>query len=59
MEMATTNQDINSGIASDNWKNEWENKQNDPDIEDQNDPLEESYTELENEILKQMNLSTH
>lgn len=47
MELATSNQDFNSGDAGDDW-DEKENINNDVD---------DSYEDLENEILKQMNFS--
>ena len=58
MELATNNEDINSGIMSESWKNEWGGK--DKQIQDNSPiPVDESYTDLENEILKQMNFSTN
>ena len=59
-ELATSNPDINSGIVSDTEGN-WDKNINDAYDNDQYEPLgdEESYTDLENEILKQMNLSTN
>lgn len=59
-ELATSNPELNSGLVSDT-VNDWENEANQAYGRDQYEPLgdDESMTELENEILKQMNLSTN